>query len=229
MSKVLIIEDDANIANFVKLGLVEKGFDVDVAFTGHDGLRAAVTSNPDLVVLDLILPDMDGINVCRELRSRGDIGIIILTARHMVGERIRGLEAGADDYLSKPFEFEELVARIRSIIRRRTPSPISSSSEDLIRVRDLEIDIKRRRVRRGSRLVELTTREFELLRLLAENADRPLRREFILQRVWGDEFEANTDPVKVYVSFLRRKLNSSGEPDLIDALRGFGYVLKESR
>ncbi len=225
MSKVLIIEDDTNIANFIKIGLTEKGFDVSVASTGGYGLKAARSSIPDLVVLDLILPDMDGINVCRELRSSGDIGIIILTARHMVGERIRGLEAGADDYLPKPFEFEELVARIRSILRRKTTS--TTSVEDFIRVGDLEIDTKRRRVRRGNRLIELTTREFELLRLLAENADRPLRREFILQQVWGDEFEANTDPVKVYINFLRRKLNYCGEADLIQVLRGFGYVLKE--
>ncbi len=223
MAKVLVIEDDANIADFVKRGLLQKGFDVNVASTGVEGLEMAKSTSPDLVVLDLILPDIDGIDVCRELRSGGNTGIVILTARYMVGDRVLGLEAGADDYLPKPFAFEELVARIRSVLRRKT-----ASGEEIIRVGDLEMDIIRRQVRRASRPVELTTREFELLRLLAENAGRPLRREVILQRVWGDEFEADTDPVKVYISVLRRKLNSGGETDLIQALRGFGYVLKET-
>jgi two-component system response regulator MprA len=222
MVKVLVVEDDPDIADFVKRGLTQKGFEVEVAVTGGQGLEVVKSTHPDLVVLDLILPDMDGIDVCRELRSGGDIGIIILTARHMVGDRVLGLEAGADDYLSKPFAFEELVARIHSVLRRKM-----ALEEEVINVGDLEIDIKRRQVRRGNRLVELTTREFDLLKLLAENAGRPLRREFILERVWGDDFEADTDPVKVYISFLRRKLNSEGEADLIEALRGFGYVLKE--
>ena len=163
---------------------------------------------------------MDGIDVYRELSASGDMGIIILTARHMIGDRILGLEAGADDYLPKPFVFEELVARIRSVLRRK-----QGLGEDIIRVGDLEVDTKRRQVRRGSRPVELTTREFDILKLLAENAGRPLRREVILVRVWGDEFEADADPVKVYINFLRRKLNAGGEADLIHALRGFGYVL----
>lgn len=220
--RVLVIEDDANIADFLKRGLIQKGFDVKVAYTGVQGLEVAKSTRPDLVVLDLILPDMDGIDACRELRSSGNIGIIILTARHLVGDRVMGLQAGADDYLPKPFAFEELVARIRSVLRRK-----QISEEEVIRVGDLEVDTKRRQVRRGNRPLELTTREFELLKLLAENAGRPLRREVILHRVWGDEFEAETDQVKVYINFLRRKLNIEGEPDLIHALRGFGYVLKE--
>jgi len=220
MPRLLIIEDDANIADFIKRGLAQKGFEVKLASTGLQGLEVAKSTSPDLVVLDLILPDMDGIDVCRELRAGGDIGIVILTARHLVGDRLLGLEAGADDYLPKPFVFEELVARIRSVLRRKR-----GLGEDVIRVDDLEVDTKRRQVRRGNRPVELTTREFEILKLLAENAGRPLRREVILERVWGDEFEADTDPVKVYINFLRRKLNSGGEADLIHALRGFGYVL----
>jgi len=220
MPRLLVVEDDTNIADFVKRGLAQKGYEVELAFNGQQGLEAAKSTSPDLVVLDLILPDMDGIDVCRELRASGDVGIVILTARHLVGDRILGLEAGADDYLPKPFVFEELVARIRSVLRRKR-----GLREDIIRVGDLEVDTKRRHVRRGNRLVELTTREFEILKLLAENAGRPLRRELILERVWGDEFEADTDPVKVYINFLRKKLNSGGEPDLIHALRGFGYVL----
>jgi len=220
MPRLLVVEDDTDIADFVKRGLAQKGYEVELAFNGQQGLAAAKSSSPDLVVLDLILPDMDGIDVCRELRASGDVGIVVLTARNLVGDRVLGLEAGADDYLPKPFVFEELVARIRSVLRRK-----HGLREEIVRVGDLEVDTKRRQVRRGNRLVELTTREFEILKLLAENAGRPLRREHILERVWGDEFEADTDPVKVYINFLRRKLNSGGEPDLIHALRGFGYVL----
>ncbi|MDP3063213.1 MAG: response regulator transcription factor [Chloroflexota bacterium] len=222
MTRVLVIEDEPDIADFVKRGLVHHGFEVDVAHTGFQGLEAARTTRPDLVVLDLMLPDVDGIDVCRELRSTGDVGVVILTARHQVGDRVRGLEAGADDYLPKPFAFDELLARIRSVLRRRF-----AWKENVARVGDLEIDFERRQVRRGTREVALTTREFELLKLLAENAGRPVRRETILLKVWGYDFQGEADPVKVYVNYLRRKLNEGGEPDLIHALRGFGYVLRE--
>ena len=222
MAKILIIEDEPDIADFVKRGLVDSGFEVEVAGTGIQGLEVAQSSHPDLVVLDLILPDMDGIDVCRELRSGGDMGIVILTARHLVGERVHGLEAGADDYLPKPFAFEELLARIRAVLRRR-----STSKESIVRVGDLEVDIERRQVRRGNRSIVLTTREFELLKLLAQNAGKPLHREFLIQRIWGYNFEGETDPLKVYINFLRRKLNAQGEADLIQTVLGFGYVLRE--
>ena len=221
MTKVLVIEDDSNVADFVKRGLLQSGFDVEVAETGYRGLEMAQVNNPDLVVLDLMLPDIDGIDVCRQLRANGDFGIVILTARGVVGERVRGLEAGADDYLPKPFAFEELVARIRAVLRRRFPG-----IEGVIRVGDLEIDTERRQVRRGNRSIDLTAREFDLLKLLAQHAGRPLSRESIVQRVWGYDFEGETDPVKVYINFLRRKLNASGEVDLIRSVRGFGYALR---
>ncbi len=223
MAKVLVVEDESNIADFVKRGLIHSGFEVEVAHTGQAGLELAQSIGPDLVVLDLMLPDMDGFDLCRQLRKLGDMGIVILTARHLVGDRVRGLEAGADDYLPKPFAFEELLARIRSVLRRR-----SVRTDGVIRIGDLELDVEWRQVRRGRRTIALTTREFELLRLLAENAGKPLRREFILQRIWGYDFEGETDPLKVYINFLRRKLNADGEPDLIHAIRGFGYVLKET-
>ena len=221
-NKILIIEDEPNIADFIKRGLLLKGFEVEAAYTGRKGLEIAHTSHPDVVILDLMLPDADGIDICRELRSDGELGIIILTARSQVGERIRGLDAGADDYLPKPFAFEELMARIRAVLRRQR-----IQTGGTIRVAGLEIDLEKREVRRGSRFVELTTREFELLKLLVQNAGKPLSREFILQRVWGYDFEGETDPVKVYVNFLRRKLNDKGDTDLIHSLRGFGYTLRE--
>ncbi|MFW0859512.1 MAG: response regulator transcription factor [Dehalococcoidia bacterium] len=221
MTKILVIEDDPNVADIVRHELIQSGFDVLVAETDYQGLEAAQFDNPDLVVLDLMLPDIDGIDVCRQLRASGDAAIIILTARGVVGERVRGLEAGADDYLSKPFAFEELLARIRAVLRRRFPTG------GVIRVGNLEIDIERREVRRGNRQIDLTTREFDLLKLLAQYTGKPLSRELIIQRVWGYEFEGEPDPVKVYINFLRRKLNAEGEADLICSLRGFGYVLRE--
>ena len=223
MIKILIIEDEPDIADFIKRGLLLKGFEVKVASKGYQGLEIAQSQNPDVIVLDLMLPDVDGIDICRELRAGGDTGIIILTARSQVGERIRGLEAGADDYLPKPFSFQELLARIQAILRRRSPQ-----AEGIIQVGDLEIDIGKRQVRRGKRPVDLTTREFELLKLLAQYAGKPLRREFIIQRIWGYDFEGETDPVKVYISFLRRKLNAAGEVDIIYTLRDFGYTIRES-
>jgi len=222
MTRILVIEDDPNVADFVKRGLIQSGFSVEVAETGYQGLEMAQLSNPEFVVLDLMLPDIDGIDVCRQLRASSDLGIVILTARGVVGERVRGLEAGADDYLPKPFAFEELLARIRAVLRRRFPA-----GGGIMHVGELEIDVERRQVRRGSRLIDLTAREFDLLKLLAQHAGRPLSREAIIQRVWGYDFEGDTDPVKVYVNFLRRKLNAEGEADLIYSVRGFGYALRE--
>jgi two-component system response regulator MprA len=223
MLKILVVEDEPGIADFVRRGLLQNGFEVEVASTGSEGLEAVHLIKPDLVVLDLTLPDVDGIDVCRRLRAESDVGIMILTARQAIGERVRGLEAGADDYLPKPFAFEELLARIRAVLRRRSPG-----TESAIRVGDLEIDTECREVRRGDRQIDLTTREFELLRLLAENSGRPLRREFIIQSIWGYELDTESDQLKVYINYLRGKLNAGGETDLIHTLRGFGYVLKES-
>ena len=222
MYKILLIEDDPNVADFVRRGLLQSGFEVTVAYTGYEGVETAQSVNPDLVVLDLMLPDIDGIDMCRQLRAGGDTGIVILTARGIVGERVRGLEAGADDYLPKPFVFDELLARIRAVLRRRF-----HQKEGLLQVGDLEIDVEKRQVRRGNHLIELTTREFDLLKLLAQYAGRPLQRDFIIQRIWGYQFAGETDPVKVYINFLRRKLNAGGEADLIYSVRGFGYTLKE--
>lgn len=224
MSKILVIEDDPNVADFVKRGLLQSGFSiVEVAPDGQQGLKLAQSGNPDLVVLDLMLPDIDGIDVCRKLRSSGDMGIVILTARGVVGERVKGLEAGADDYLPKPFVFDELLARIRAVLRRRSPG-----GEGILTVADLKIDVERREVRRGSRRIDLTKREFDLLKLLAQQRGRPLSRDYIVQRVWGYDFDGETDPVKVYINFLRRKVNAEGEPDLICSVRGFGYALRDN-
>jgi two-component system response regulator MprA len=209
--------------DFVRRGLLQSGFEVEVAYSGQQALEALRSASPDLVVPDLILPDMDGLDVCAQVRESGNgVGIVMLTARHLVGERVRGLEAGADDYMPKPFAFDELLARIRAVLRRR-----GHRAEGIIWVGDLQVNVDRREVRRGGRLVDLTYREFELLRLLAQNADRPLSREAILRQVWGHNYEGETELVKVYISYLRRKLSQAGETDLLHTLRCFGYVLRK--
>jgi two-component system response regulator MprA len=222
MIKILVIEDEPDIADFIRRGLLLKGFEVFIANTGNQGLEMAHDNNPEMVILDLMLPDSDGIDICRELRKSGNMGIIILTARSVVGERVRGLEAGADDYLPKPFAFEELLARIKAVMRRRSPE-----ADGIKQIDDLVIDTVKRQASRNGRTIELTTREFDLLNLLAEHRGRPLSRDFIIQRIWGNEFEGETDPVKVYINFLRKKLNAPGEKDLIHSIRGFGYSLEE--
>lgn len=224
MPNLLIIEDEAGIRESLRQGLAYQGYTVETAANGNAGLALASQGRPDLVVLDLMLPDIDGIEVCRRLRVLGDLGILMLTARDQVPDRIRGLEAGADDYLVKPFAFDELLARIRSISRRRTPSQREAEWAD---VADLHVDFAAREVRRGTRIVDLTTKEYDLLAFLAANHGRVLKRSRILEEVWGFDFEGESDTVKTTVNHLRGKLSPDGEPGLIHTVRGFGYILKE--
>lgn len=221
--RVLVVEDEPGIADFLVQGLSAQGFRVSAVSTGGAALETARKESFDLVVLDLMLPDLDGLDVCRELRRNSDLSVIMLTARDLVGEKVKGLAAGADDYLAKPFAFDELLARVRSVLRRRP-----GWSDPVIRVGDLEVDTVRRQASRGGRLLDLTSREFDLLTLLAQHAGRPLRHEVIFERVWEDS-DAEMDVVKVYINYLRQKLNASGDQDLIESLRGFGYVMKEPR
>jgi two-component system response regulator MprA len=218
--RILVIEDERDIADFIRRGLVLKGYDVDVAFDGEQGLTLAREAMPDLVLLDLMLPAMDGIEVCRRLRATGDVSIIMLTARDSVADKVKGLEAGADDYVTKPFAFEELLARVRAALRRKT------SVGDVITVEDLIIRPASREVERGGREIELTVREFDLLEYLARNAGRVVDKQAIFEKVWGYDFEIESDAIKVYVRYLRKKLNAAGEADLIRSVRGVGYMLK---
>lgn len=220
MTKILVIEDDPDIADFIRRGLIYKDYEVEVAQDGQAGLEAARDRPPDLVLLDLMIPKIDGIEVARRLRLGGNIPIIILTARDSVSDKIAGLDAGADDYVTKPFQFDELLARVRAALRRKEPS------EEVITVGDLQIRPASREVSRGKRNIELTLREFDLLLLLARNAGKVLDRNTIFERVWGYAFDVESDTIKVYVRYLRRKLNLEGEPDLIHAIRGVGYMLK---
>jgi two-component system response regulator MprA len=220
LTRILVVEDDPDIADFIRRGLIYKDYEVEVASDGQAGLEAARDRPPDLVLLDLMIPKIDGIEVARRLRAGGNIPIIILTARDSVSDKISGLDAGADDYVTKPFAFDELLARVRAALRRKEPS------EEVITAGDLQIRPDSREVSRGKRRIELTLREFDLLVLLARNAGKVLDRNTIFERVWGYTFDVESDTIKVYIRYLRRKLNAEGEPDLIHAIRGVGYMLK---
>lgn len=222
MARVLVVEDEPNIAEFIRRGLTYKGYEVEVAHTGEEALDLAWERPVDLVILDLMLPGIDGIEVCRRLRAAGEVAIIVLTARDKIDDKVKGLEAGADDYVTKPFAFEELLARVRAALR-----PRSSAREEVLTVGDLVINSASREVHRGDREVRLTAREFDLLEFLARHANTVVSKEIIFEKVWGYDDEAESDALKVYISYLRRKLNGEGEPDLIHAVRGVGYILKD--
>ena len=221
MANILIIEDEPDIADFIRRGLSLKGYDVLVAPSGERGLDTAREHPLDLVILDLMLPGMDGVEVCRLLRKEADVPIIMLTARDSVADKVDGLEAGADDYITKPFVFDELLARVRSALRRR-----AGLAQELLTVGDLSIRPASREVERAGRPIELTAREYELLEFLARNEGKVLTKETIFEKVWGYDFEIESDAIKVYMSYLRKKLNGPGEPDLIHSVRGVGYMLK---
>ncbi len=224
MPRVLVVEDEPNIADVIRRGLIFQKFDVDVAHTGAAALDTARDRMPDIVILDLMLPDMDGVEVCQRLRAADDVPIIMLTARDAVSDKVEGLEAGADDYMTKPFEFAELLARINVALRRR--DRVKDGASGVLRVGDLVVKPASREVTRGERDITLTAREFELLEFLARHAGQVVNKETLFEKVWGYDFDVESDAIKVYVSYLRKKLNADGEPDLIHAIRGVGYVLK---
>lgn len=220
MTRILVVEDEEAIADFIRRGLILTGYEVDVAHDGEVALAQARERMPDLVILDLMLPGIDGVEVCRRLRAASDVPIVVLTARDAVSDKVEGLDAGADDYLTKPFAFDELLARVRAALRRRAPS------EEVLTVGDLVIRRASREVERAGRSIELTSREYDLLEFLARNAGKVVEKQTIFERVWGYDFEIESDAIKVYVRYLRKKLNGPGETDLIHAVRGVGYMLR---
>lgn len=220
MTRILVVEDEAEIAHFIQRGLVYKGYEVDVAPDGEQALSMARDSPPDLVILDLMLPVVDGIEVCRRLRAASDVPIVVLTARDSVSDKVEGLDAGADDYLTKPFAFDELLARVRAALRRRSPE------DEVITVGDLVMRPASREAERSGRRIELTAREYDLLEYLARNAGKVVKKQAIFEKVWGYDFEVESDVIKVYVRYLRKKLNAADERDLVRAVRGVGYMLK---
>lgn len=220
--KVLVIDDDRNITSFLRRALSYAGYDVVIASDGPSGLMRALDVSPDLVILDIMMPGVDGLEVCRRLRAGSEVPILMLTARDEVADRVVGLDSGADDYLVKPFAFEELTARIRALLRRREPEP-----PVVLRYADLTLDPTTREVHRGDRPIDLTVREFELLQLFMRHPRQVLTRETLLERVWGFDAEAETHVLEVYIGYLRQKLEADGEPRLIQTVRGVGYVLRE--
>lgn len=223
VERILVIEDDTQIADLLRRGLIYEGYTVEVAADGESGLNAARDRPPDIVLLDLMLPGIDGLTVCRRLRAASDVPILILTAKEAVPDRVAGLDAGADDYLVKPFNFDELLARIRALLRRRQ----HAATNDELHFADLVVNLGSREVRRGNRRIELTAREFELLVLFMQNPRQVLTRDVIYDRIWGYDFGGESNIIEVYIRYLRSKLEEGGEPRLIQTVRGVGYALRE--
>ena len=225
--RILVVDDDRAVRESLRRSLSFNGYTVDLAEDGVEALEAITHERPDAVVLDVMMPRMDGLEVCRQLRSTGDdLPILVLTARDSVSERVAGLDAGADDYLPKPFALEELLARLRALLRRTGPE--ESTEAAIMTFADLTLDPSTREVHRGKRAISLTRTEFALLEMLIANPRRVLTRSRILEEVWGFDFPTSGNALEVYVGYLRRKTEAEGEPRLIHTVRGVGYVLRET-
>jgi heavy metal response regulator len=221
--KVLIVEDEKKIASFIKRGLSEEGYSVDIAYDGLEGLDKAMSSVYDIVIIDIMLPKMDGIELCSYLRKKGfNNPILILTARDRVEDKVKGLDSGANDYLTKPFAFEELLARLRALTRKS-----NNQAKTNIKIADLEIDLISHKVKRGGKEIPLTVKEFALLEFLAYRAGSIVTRNMISEHVWDINFDTGTNVIDVYVNYLRKKIDSNSDKKLIHTIRGRGYMLKE--
>jgi two-component system response regulator MprA len=224
--RILVVDDDRAVRESLRRSLVFNGYTVDMAGDGVSALEQIAAHKPDALVLDVMMPRMDGLEVCRRLRSTGvDLPILVLTARDTVSERVSGLDAGADDYLPKPFALEELLARLRALLRRSTPD--ENADAEVLDFADLRMDPVTMEVTRGERQLSLTRTEYSLLELLLTNARRVLSRSRILEDVWGYDFPTSGNALEVYVGYLRRKTEAEGEPRLIHTVRGVGYVMRE--
>jgi DNA-binding response OmpR family regulator len=223
--RILIVEDEPKLAKLIKQVLEEELYQVEVALDGEQGLDMALVGGYDLLILDLMLPKMDGLQICRQLRrERNNVPVLMLTARDAIPDRVSGLDAGADDYLTKPFAFDELLARVRALSRRRLhPEDLANP---VLKLADLELDLQTHRVKRGGKLIELTSKEYLLLEYLMRNAGRVLTREQIINNVWEYDFEANSNVVDIYIHYLRNKIDGHHSQKLIQTLRGMGYSLR---
>jgi two-component system response regulator MprA len=222
--RILVVEDEARIASLISRTLRLEGYQVEVAPNGETALEKAISNTPDLIVLDVMLPDIDGLEVCRQLRMAGcDEPVLMLTAKDAISDRVAGLDAGADDYLVKPFAFDELMARVRALLRRAAPPDANAP----LQFADLELDPTTRQARRGEREIELTAKEYDVLELFMHHPRQVLTRDIIYDRIWGYDFGGESNIIEVYVRYLRAKLEAGGEPRLIYTLRGVGYVLRE--
>ncbi|WP_108071708.1 response regulator transcription factor [Heyndrickxia sporothermodurans] len=226
MKRILIIEDEKNLARFIELELKYEGYEVSVAYDGREGLQLSLQEDWDVILLDLMLPSLNGLEVCRRLRQEKDTPVIMITARDSVMDRVSGLDHGADDYIVKPFAIEELLARLRSIFRRidiREPKSQLTSYT----FRDLFVEKESRIVKKGDKIIDVTKREYDLLLTLLENKNIVLTREVLLNKVWGYETEVETNVVDVYIRYLRNKIDNQGEESYIQTVRGTGYVMRE--
>ncbi len=228
LPRVLVVDDDRAVRESLRRSLEFNGYDVHLAGDGAEALAGIGSVAPDVVVMDVMMPRLDGLDATRALRAAGnDVPILVLTARDAVGDRVEGLDAGADDYLTKPFALQELLARLRALLRRVAP-PVDGDEEEVLTFSDLTMNVTTREVTRGDRGIELTRTEFTLLEMFLRRPRRVLERSFILEEVWGYDFPTTANSLEVYVGYLRRKTESGEEARLIHTVRGVGYVLKES-
>lgn len=219
---ILVVDDDPEITSLLRRGLAYEGYRLDTASDGIEALAKARDREPDMVILDIMMPGLDGIEVCKRLREASDVPILMLTAKGTVSDRVIGLECGADDYLVKPFALDELLARVKALLRRRRPR-----EGETLRYDDLSLHTTTREVKRGGNTIELTVQEFDLLESFMRHPRQVLKREVIYQRVWGYDFDGESNVLEVYINYLRSKLEAGGRPRLIHTVRGFGYVLRE--
>ena len=225
--RVLVVDDDKAVRESLRRSLEYNGYDVVLSSDGAEALASIGTARPDVVVMDVMMPRLGGLETTRALRAAGhDLPVLVLTARDAVGDRVEGLDAGADDYLTKPFALAELLARLRALLRRVTPA--EGAHDEVLSFADLTMDTASREVHRGQRAIELTRTEFTLLEMFLRRPRRVLERSFILEEVWGYDFPTTANSLEVYVGYLRRKTEAEGEPRLLHTVRGVGYVLKES-
>lgn len=227
--RILVVDDDRAVRESLRRSLEFNGYQVELAGDGAQALEAIIANRPDAMVLDVMMPRLDGLEVARRLRSTGDdLPILVLTARDTVSDRVSGLDAGADDYLPKPFALEELLARLRALLRRAVPDTQNGQASEALSFADLTLDPGTREVRRGGREISLTRTEFALLELFLSYPKHVLTRGRILEEVWGYDFPTSGNALEVYVGYLRRKTEAEGEPRLIHTVRGVGYVLRET-
>jgi len=220
----LVVEDEPKITRFLRQGLTYEGYEVDVAYDGEEALAKLRQSEPDIVILDIMLPSIDGLEVCRRLRTFSKVPVIMLTAREAISDRVAGLDSGADDYLVKPFAFDELLARIRALLRRQKAL---LDKDQVLSFADLQVNPATRQVWRGKREIQLTAKEYDLLELFMRHPQQVLTRDQIYEQIWGYDFGGESNIIEVYIRYLRAKLEANGEPRLIQTVRGVGYSLRE--
>lgn len=221
MKSILIVEDEANISDFIKLELEYEGYNVCIKSDGREGLQEALKNNYDLVILDVMLPSMNGFEICRRLKKEKNTPVIMLSAKDSVMDKVNGLQIGADDYIAKPFAIEELIARIEVVMRRQ-----DNINNYLVKFKDLIIDKNSRTVKKDNEEINLTNKEYELLMILVDNKDKVITRDEILRKIWGYDFEPETNVTDVYVRYLRTKLNPSNKEEYIQTVRSVGYIMR---